>query len=186
MTRNSESRAGNAQFTITRTFDAPRQLVFKAWSDAKYVAQWWGPRGFTTTFCNIDFRVGGTFHYCMRSPDGKDYWNKGLFKEIVVPERIVSTMYFSDASGKFVEPRDYGMEEFPSEMLDVVTLNSRKIGQHMTGQKSLDNPEGCALPLILARFLNEGRVEVDSNVRAARWEKSLGRFVEFGSGRSST
>ena len=122
MTRNGELPAASPQFTITRKFNAPRELVFKAWTDATYVAQWWGPRGFTSPFCKIDFRVGGSFHYCMRSPEGKDYWNKGEFKTIVAPEKIVSTMYFSDAAGNAVEPRNYGMDGFPSVMLDVVTF----------------------------------------------------------------
>jgi uncharacterized protein YndB with AHSA1/START domain len=125
----SDVSGNDPPFTITRTFNAPRELVFRAWSDPKYVARWWGPRGFTLTFCEIDFRVGGTFHYCMRSPDGKDYWNRGLFRDIVIPERIENTMYFSDSQGNVVEPRRYGMDGFPSEMLDVVTFSDLPAGQ---------------------------------------------------------
>jgi uncharacterized protein YndB with AHSA1/START domain len=117
------SSAKQGELVITRIFDAPRALVFKAWSDPKYVRQWRGPRDFTAPFCEIDFRVGGFFHYCMKSPAGKDYWNKGVYQEIVIPERIVNTMYFSDANGNFVEPAHYGVEGMPSEMLDVVTFS---------------------------------------------------------------
>jgi uncharacterized protein YndB with AHSA1/START domain len=55
------------------------------------VKRWWGPKGFTAPVCKIDLRVGSKFLYCMRSPDGKDYWNTGVYREIVEPERIVST-----------------------------------------------------------------------------------------------
>lgn len=119
-----ESNSARArEFTITRVFDASRVLVFRAWSDPKYVSQWWGPRDFTTTFCEIDFCVGGIFHYCMRSPEGKEYWNKGEYREIVAPERIVNTIYFSDAAGNFVEPSEYGLNGFPSQMCDTVTFD---------------------------------------------------------------
>lgn len=108
---------------ITRIFDAPRDLVFQAWSEPKYVSRWWGPHGFSAPFCNIDFRVGGSFHFCMRSPEGKDYWNKGVYQEIVVPTKIVATMYFSDQDGHRLQPSHYGMgADFPPEMLDVVTF----------------------------------------------------------------
>jgi len=84
------------EFKITRIFNAPREMVFKAWTDPVYVKQWWGPDQFTSPHCKIDFRVGGQFLFCMRAPDGTEYWNVGTYKEIVVPERIVSVMHFSD------------------------------------------------------------------------------------------
>lgn len=93
--------------------------------EPEYVKRWWGPRGFTTIFCKIDLRVGGSFHYCMRSPQGKDYWNKETYLEVVVPERLVLTMHFSDANGNILLPTHYGMgEDFPSEMLDVVIFST--------------------------------------------------------------
>jgi uncharacterized protein YndB with AHSA1/START domain len=111
-------------FAITRIFDAPRELVFRAWTEQQYIVRWWGPHGFTAPICKIDFRVGGSFHYRMRSPDGKEYWTKGTYQEIVVPEKIVSTMYLSDASGNLVAPSEYGLgPDFPSEMLDIVTFD---------------------------------------------------------------
>ena len=85
---------------ITRVFDAPRELVWKAWTEPERVKRWWGPKGFTAPFCKIDLRVGGVFLYCMRSPEGKDYWNTGVYREIVEPERLVFTYAFEDATGK--------------------------------------------------------------------------------------
>jgi uncharacterized protein YndB with AHSA1/START domain len=98
------------RMTITRVFDAPRALVWKAWTDPKYVMQWWGPKGFTAPFCQIDFRVGGKFLCCMRSPDGQEFWNAGEYHEIVPEEKIVSSMYFADSKGNKVEAAEYGIE----------------------------------------------------------------------------
>jgi uncharacterized protein YndB with AHSA1/START domain len=73
----------------TREFDAPRELVFSAWTDPKHLAQWWGPSGFTTTTYGFDFRPGGVWRFVMRGPDGRDYQNRITFEEIMPPERIV-------------------------------------------------------------------------------------------------
>ena len=98
------------RMVVTRVFDAPRELVWKAWTDPKYVMQWWGPQGFTAPFCEMDFRVGGKFLYCMRAPDGQEFWNGGEYHEIVLHEKIVSSMYFSDSKGNKVEPAQLGIE----------------------------------------------------------------------------
>jgi uncharacterized protein YndB with AHSA1/START domain len=73
----------------TRVFDAPRELVFAAWSDPKHLAQWWGPNGFTTTTSAFDMRPGGVWRFVMHGPDGRDYQNRIVFDEIVKPERLV-------------------------------------------------------------------------------------------------
>jgi uncharacterized protein YndB with AHSA1/START domain len=123
MTKDIPNDPPEPQFIISWTFEAPRDLVFKAWTDPQYIARWWGPKGFTAPVVEVDFRVGGKFFFCMRSPAGNDYWNKGEYREIIVPERIVSVMHFSDAQGNFKTPADYGMgADFPLEMLDVVTF----------------------------------------------------------------
>ncbi len=101
---------GTERMVITRIFDAPRELVWRAWTDPKYVMQWWGPKGFTAPVCTMDFRVGGKFLCCMKSPDGQEFWNGGEYHEIVLHEKIVSSMYFSDPEGNKVEPEHYGME----------------------------------------------------------------------------
>jgi uncharacterized protein YndB with AHSA1/START domain len=98
------------RMVITRVFDAPRELVWKAWTDPKYVMQWWGPKGFTAPVCKMDFRVGGKFLCSMRSPDGWEGWNAGEYHEIVLHEKIVYSMYFADAEGNKVEPAHYGIE----------------------------------------------------------------------------
>ena len=83
-----------------REFDAPRELVFSVWTDAKHLAQWWGPNGFTTTTSRFEFRPGGVWRFVMHGPDGRDYQNRVTFDEIVPPERIV----YRHGGGEDVEP----------------------------------------------------------------------------------
>lgn len=85
---------------FTRVFDAPRDLVWKAWTDAKQLAQWWGPRGFTTPRCELDLRVGGAIRIDMKGPDGTVYPMSGVYQEIIEPERLVFTSAALDKSGK--------------------------------------------------------------------------------------
>jgi len=83
-----------------REFDAPRELVFEAWTDPKHLAQWWGPNGFTTTTSAFDMRPGGVWRFVMHGPDGCDYENRITFDEIVKPERLV----YHHGGGDDVEP----------------------------------------------------------------------------------
>jgi uncharacterized protein YndB with AHSA1/START domain len=83
-----------------REFDAPRELVFAAWTDPKHLSQWWGPNGFTTTTSSFDFKPGGVWRFVMHGPDGRDYQNRVTFMEIVPPERIV----YRHGGGDDVEP----------------------------------------------------------------------------------
>ena len=74
---------------ITRTFDAPRDIVFRAWTDPEQMRQWWGPKEFTGTASEIDLRPGGAWRACMRPPDGVDHWTRGVFHVIDAPARLV-------------------------------------------------------------------------------------------------
>ena len=87
------------ELVLTRVFDAPRKLVFKAWTDPKIVAQWWGPHRFTNPVCELDARPGGAIRIHMRGPDGTVYPMTGTYQEIVEPERIVFTSAALDAAG---------------------------------------------------------------------------------------
>jgi len=108
---------------ITRVFDAPRELVWKVWTEPAHLMRWWGPKGFTTPVCKIDFRVGGEYLNCMRSPEGQDFWSKGVFREIVPHERLVMTDSFADSEGNVVPASHYGMSgDWPLEMLITVTF----------------------------------------------------------------
>ena len=85
---------------ITRVFDAPRDVVYKAWTDPESAAAWWGPKGFTLTHREIDVRPGGRWRVCMRSPDGVDYWAQGVYREFKAPERFVYTWAWEKPEGK--------------------------------------------------------------------------------------
>ncbi len=90
ITRTATSPVGR-EIVITRVFDAPRELVFAAWTDPRHVTEWWGPQGYTSYVCEIDLRVGGIFRLQMRGPDGAVYPCAAVFREVVKPERIVYT-----------------------------------------------------------------------------------------------
>ena len=77
------------EIVLTRVFDAPRELVFEAWTDPAQVVHWWGPFGFTTTIQEMDVRPGGIWRFVMHGPDGTDYPNRVEFLEVVEPERLV-------------------------------------------------------------------------------------------------
>jgi uncharacterized protein YndB with AHSA1/START domain len=91
------------QLTLERVFDAPRELVFKAWSEAERLKQWWGPKSWPLVYCEVDFQPGGVWHYAMQGPDGTKSWGKGVYTEIVVPSRIAFTDGFSDEAGNINE-----------------------------------------------------------------------------------
>jgi uncharacterized protein YndB with AHSA1/START domain len=85
--------------TITRVFDAPRKLVFKAFSTPEHLMRWWGPKDFVMRFAKTDFRPGGKWRTCFRSPVGQDYWAEGTYRELVEPERLVFTFAWQEEEG---------------------------------------------------------------------------------------
>ena len=115
---------------IERIFDAPRELVWKAWTEPEQVARWWGPKGFTSPAAEIDFRVGGKYLFAMRSPEyeeGRVLWSTGVYREIVPFERIVCTDSFADEKGNVVPATYYGMNaDTPLEMLVTVTFEEHE------------------------------------------------------------
>jgi uncharacterized protein YndB with AHSA1/START domain len=96
---STQAQTENIDFVISRTFDAPRDLVWKAFTDPERMKHWWGPKGFTVIASKMDFRPGGTYHYGMRAPDGSAMWGKFVYQEITPPERMVLINSFSDESG---------------------------------------------------------------------------------------
>ncbi|MEA5598186.1 SRPBCC domain-containing protein [Rivularia sp. UHCC 0363] len=88
------------EIVITRIFNAPRKLVFEVWTQPEHVVQWWGPKGFTTRVTETDLRPGGKSSYVMIAPDGKEYPAKGVFREIVPFERIVTSDEFDEGFEK--------------------------------------------------------------------------------------
>lgn len=86
---NLPNESADREIVLSRVFDAPRELVWDAMTNPKHVVNWWGPRGFSTTIEEMDFRVGGTWKHVMVGPDGAKYPNKSIFREIVKSERVV-------------------------------------------------------------------------------------------------
>jgi uncharacterized protein YndB with AHSA1/START domain len=99
---SSTDTRSDREIVITRMFNAPRDLVFKAWTEPSQIAQWWGPEGFTTRVTELDLRPNGRWRYVMVGPDGKEYPAKGIFREIVPPERIVTTDEFDEGFEKVI------------------------------------------------------------------------------------
>jgi uncharacterized protein YndB with AHSA1/START domain len=97
------SAAANArdehELVIVRVFDAPRELVFKAWTEPARSARWWGPQGFVLAACEADVRPGGAWRRCLRAPDGAELWKRGVYREIVEPKRLVFTYADEDTAG---------------------------------------------------------------------------------------
>ncbi len=113
----------NSILAVTRIFDAPRELVWKAWTEPERLAQWWGPKGFKWKHSKMDFRPDGIFHYCMVSPDGHEMWGKFVYREIAAPKRLVFTNSFSDEEGNTV--RAPFSQDWPLEILNTFTFTEQ-------------------------------------------------------------
>jgi uncharacterized protein YndB with AHSA1/START domain len=124
---SAKQQTRNKALIITRVFDAPRTLVWKAWTDPEQMKRWWGPRDYTAPVISIDLRVGGKYLYAMRGPDGRDIWSAGEYREIVPPGRIVATDNFADEKGTVVPASYYGMTgEWPQELVATMTFAEQK------------------------------------------------------------
>lgn len=122
------SQPDNA-LSIVRVFNASSPEVFNAWSDPALIKKWWGPKHFTSPFCSLDFREGGTYLFCMRSPEGKDYWSTGKYLKIVTNKLIQCSDSFADDKGNVVSAAYYGMgSDFPLELLVTVSFGDRDDG----------------------------------------------------------
>jgi uncharacterized protein YndB with AHSA1/START domain len=129
--RSSAAESDDRELTITRIFDAPRSLVFKAWTEPKHLTRWFGPNNFTVPVCEMDFRVGGKYRFCLRG-FGNDHWVHGVYREIVEPERIVWTGTLEDDG---------------NEVLTTVTLDDlggkTKLTVHQTFSIESDSTRGA-------------------------------------------
>lgn len=134
MAKNDEKSSGAAsamerEVVITRVFDAPREVVFKAWTDPKQVQRWFGPRVFTNPVCELDVRPGGSWRVVMRGPDGTEYPAVGVYREVVPPERLVFTNNALDKEGNLL------LEGFTTVTFEAqgaktkLTLQTRAVGR---------------------------------------------------------
>ena len=112
--------------TVERVMEAPREVVWRAWSECEHFARWYGPEGFTLPTCEMDFRVGGTHLWGMRSPDGWEMWTTGVYREIDPVERFSTTEVTCDADGN---PANGPGMDAPMETLLTVVLEDLGGGQ---------------------------------------------------------
>lgn len=122
---------------ITHLFNAPRELVFEAWTDPEKLIHWYAPDGCTIEFKSIDVKEGGSFHSCIHDPIHGDCWIKGIYKEVIFPEKLVFSMILTNADGQNVGATDAGKpEDWPEEILTTVTFtsigNQTKLSIHQT------------------------------------------------------
>jgi uncharacterized protein YndB with AHSA1/START domain len=149
------------ELTISRTFDAPVDIVWRAWTKPEIIKQWWGPKWFTTPYFIMDFKVGGKYLNCMRSPDDVDYWGTGVYKEIVPLKRIVCTDSFSNTEGKIISAALYGMSpDYPPEMLITIEFEDLNGKTKMT-------------------LTHEGVPEFDHENCSKGWNQSLDKLDEL-------
>jgi uncharacterized protein YndB with AHSA1/START domain len=124
---STQAQTTSPDFVISRVFDAPRDLVWKAFSDSERMKHWWGPKGFTVIASKMDLRVGGTYHYGLKAPNGSPMWGKFVFREIVAPERMVFVNSFSDEAGGTT--RHPLHMSWPLEMLTTFTFEEQPGGK---------------------------------------------------------
>jgi uncharacterized protein YndB with AHSA1/START domain len=111
-------------FVITREFNAPRELVWKAWTEQARMKEWFSPKGFTRRYAKMDFRPGGIYHYGLVTPDGKEFWGKFVYREIVAPEKILWVNSFSDKDGGITR-HPFSSAPWPLQMLTEATFTER-------------------------------------------------------------
>lgn len=129
--RDSQNRFNTPLVEVTRTFNAPVERVWEAWSNVELTKQWWGPEGFTCPEGKIDFREGGKYQLAMKSPDGKVIWSGGQFEEIAKHKKIVWTDQFQDREGNVLSAKKLDM---PGEWVDTlyVTIRFENLGDNRT------------------------------------------------------
>jgi uncharacterized protein YndB with AHSA1/START domain len=128
---NPETSTADREILIARIVNAPRELVWKVWTDPEHVVKWWGPQGFTTTIEKMDVRRGGVWKHVMHGPDGIDYPNSSVFKEVIKPERIV----FSHGGGKEGGPGAHFESTWTFDALDG---NKTRVTIHMVFPSAAD------------------------------------------------
>lgn len=125
------------EVVLSRVFDAPRERVFAVWTEPAHVRRWWGPKEFSSPKVVFELRPGGRILLGMRSPDGAESWNEGVVREVKVPERLVYSMFFSDAKGTRLAPAAYGLPgTWPDELLVTVTFETVGAGTRVTLRQS--------------------------------------------------
>jgi uncharacterized protein YndB with AHSA1/START domain len=154
-------------FVIARVFDAPRELVWRVWTEREHLMRWWGPKGVTIASCSNDLRPGGVFHYCMHMPDGKEMWGKWVYREIVRPERLVAVTSFSDKDGGLT--RHPLAPDWPREMLSAMSFAEQDGRTKVTIEWSPLSPTAAE-----RKTFEEGRGSMQQG-----WTGTLDQLAEY-------
>jgi len=117
----------SADFVISRVFDAPRDLVWKCFTEPEHIRHWWGPKGVAVTVAKIDLRPGGMCHYCMKGSDGTPMWGRMMYREIVPQDKIVFINSFSNEQGGLT--RHPMAPTWPIEMMSIFTFEDQPGGK---------------------------------------------------------
>lgn len=146
--RIADPLAAAGTLGIERTFDAPRELVFEAWTKPEYLLQWYAPHGCTFRLVELDARPGGKFHFCIHNPSFGDCWCIGVYREIARPERIVYTLATADSAGNEIDPVQAGHDpRWPRKTLVTVTFadvrGSTKLTLEQTVSEALAKHTGA-------------------------------------------
>jgi uncharacterized protein YndB with AHSA1/START domain len=134
----------NADFVISRVLDAPRDLVWKCFTDPAHMQQWWGPKGVTVVKSEMDLRPGGTYHYAMQAPNGPVMWGKFTYREIVPPSKIVFISSFSDENGGVT--RHPMAPTWPLQLLSTFTFEEVESGKTRCAGRRTTRPRRSARP----------------------------------------
>lgn len=125
---------------LSRVFNAPRELVFKVWTDPEHFGKWWGPQGYSLEVITMDVRPGGMFLGCQKSPDGNQtMWGKFVYQEVIVPEKLVFIQSFSDEEGNTI--RAPFNANWPLEIMNIITL------EEIDGKTTLTMQEALSMQL---------------------------------------
>jgi uncharacterized protein YndB with AHSA1/START domain len=148
----AEPARENKPFIISRTYNAPRQLVFDCFAKVDHIKHWWGPKGIKIVKPSLDFRAGGMFHYAMQTPDGSLMWGRQIYREITPPSRIVLINSFSDEHGGI--GRHPGAPDWPAELLTTFTFDEEAPGKTIftVRWELMDNATGIERETFLTGF----------------------------------
>jgi len=154
---NSTIASDQKEILFTRVFDAPRELVWEAWTKPGHIARWWGPNGYTVPACKLDFREGGKIHLDMQGPDGNVYPADGVYREISKPEKIVI-----DGIAEETHPCGGGL---PPRAVLTITFAEQ---------------EGKTFFSMLTQFESKNRMQAaNDNGYSVSWEMCFDRFGEY-------
>ena len=156
-------------FETSRVFDSSRDKVWKAWTEVERMKHWWGPKGFVVKQLRNDLRPGGTMHYCLVGPDGKEMWGKFAYKEVVKEKKLVFINSFSDAKGGTT--RHPMSPNWPLEMLSTITFDDAGPGKTKVTVNWLPAPGSTEVE---KKTFDEGRASMNQG-----WGGTMDQLTAF-------